>query len=226
MFTRRQHSEDAVWLQPSMAAVAYEGLAVTGFAASSDVLEDVDVDADDSECLALARLGLRAASVRLWSKDRHTGSSMGFECLIHRCEGVFYATPAVGDTAECDEGLPRGFGADRAMKGAIVALLDVAESCNTHRITLVLRAEHAGHAEFLCSLLYVGFQVVPARAAPFLDVALMLDLDIAWPSQSPRSSPSNSDCTSTSTCSTSADEVEGDEGTDSPDSRRSRGGWG
>jgi len=216
------HSEDVVWLPPSTASEADEALAVAGFAAaSSGELED-NIDAESGDWqpiggrLALTRGGQRA-SMRLWSRDVDTGSRMGFACLSDQRKGIFYAKPAVGADTEGDDGLPRGSGSDRATKAAITALLDIAESCNARRITLGLGAEHAIHAEFICALLYLGFQVVPTRRCHFVNVALLLELDIAWPSQNPWPSSTDHTCTGTSNCSTSADEVEEAEITDNPD---------
>lgn len=226
-FARGSHLEDTVWLPPSIAAEAYQGLVIAGFASSPNGIEDMYGVADDIDQLSadgrLALVGLGStASMRLWSQDRETGSRMGFECMIDRCKGIFYAKPAASAAAEGDDGVPCAFEADRAIKSAIVALLDVAESCNMRRIMLGLGAEHAGHAEFICALLYLGFKVVTARKSPFLNLALMLDLDItcSW--------SSSSDYTDTSDCSTSADDVEetsastpadeiqGDEGANTP----------
>jgi len=216
------HSEDAIWIPVACASEADEALAVAGFASAGEVEENSEVPGEGGDWepiggrLALARLG-QGAFMRLWSRDIDTGSRMGFACLSDRRKGIFYAKPAVGAEEDDDDGLPRESGADRATKAAITALLDLAESCNARRITLGLGAEHAGHAEFVCALLYLGFQVVQARKSHFVNVALLLDLDIAWPSRNPWPSSSDHTCTGTSNCSTSCDEVEEADCTDNPD---------
>ncbi|CAK0838169.1 unnamed protein product [Prorocentrum cordatum] len=97
---------------------------------------------------------------------------------------------------------------ERATKGAITTLLDVAEGCRARKITIGLGPEDAGSAELVCSLLYLGFQVVPSRKSPLVDTALLLDFDIGWPSLpgAPFSSENDYTCTATSECSTSAEE--------------------
>ena len=89
------------------------------------------------------------------------------------------------------------------MKGAIATLLDVAEALNSRKITLGLSPEHAGCAELVCSLLYLGFQVMPSHKSPLVNTALLLDFDIGWPSQG----GSGGIWTGTSDCSTSAEDV-------------------
>merc|ERR1719262_65847 len=73
-------------------------------------------------------------------------------------------------------------GVDRPTKSAITSLLDIADACRAKKLTIGLGVEHAGSAEFLCSLLYLGFQVVPSRKSALRNCALLLDLDIGYPS--------------------------------------------
>lgn len=152
------------------------------------------------------QLGYRATSpIEFWSVDEDAGSKMCFVGTHDTAKGVFYAKPAGGAGSE-GEGVEEGAAAERSMKGAITTLFDVAEACNAKKITLGLSAEYAGCAEFLCSLLYLGFQVVPSRKSPLTDCALLLDLDIGWPSNG-HAGPSSSDFTRTSDCSTSAEDT-------------------
>lgn len=98
-------------------------------------------------------------------------------------------------------------GMERPTKSAITSLLDIADACRAKKLTIGLGVEHAGSAEFLCSLLYLGFQVTPSRKSPLTDCALLLDLEIGWPSTDMLSSTDgHGTCTGTSDCSTSAAE--------------------
>jgi hypothetical protein len=95
------------------------------------------------------------------------------------------------------------------MKGAIMALLDVAEACNSKTITLGLSPEHARCAEFVRSLLFLGFQVVPSRKSPLVNTALLLEYDINV--DSPAASDGEDWCAGASDCSTSAESAEDDD---------------
>jgi len=118
-------------------------------------------------------------------------------CVHDVTKNVFYAKLQFsnGDVDEDGE----------AIKGAITTLLDVAEACNSRKITLGLEAEHAGLAELVCSLLYLGFQVVPSRKSPLANIALLLDLDLGLPAVGGHVS-SDYSRTGTSECSTSAED--------------------
>jgi hypothetical protein len=133
--------------------------------------------------------------MKLWSSDKDTQSGAGFLCVHDVTRSVFYAK------LESAEGQDDG----EATKGAITTLLDVAEACNSRKITLGLGPEHAGCAELVCSLLYLGFQVVPPRKSPLANTALLMDFDLGLPvSGGPFSSDHT--CTGTSECSTSAED--------------------
>jgi len=136
----------------------------------------------------------QSGSIKMWSKDKDTKCTAGFVCIHDLSRGVFFAMPkrAQGDRPF------HGIDAQDVIKGAITTLLDVAESCGARKITLGLGANHAGCAEFVCALLYLGFQVVQPRKSPFVNYALLLDLDIGWPADVIN--------TCTSDCSTSAED--------------------
>mmetsp|Transcript_104944 Transcript_104944/g.338417 ORF Transcript_104944/g.338417 Transcript_104944/m.338417 type:complete len:167 (+) Transcript_104944:337-837(+) len=147
----------------------------------------------------------RAVPVEMWSGDQDTRSCVGFACAIDTMKGIFYAKlQSRPEEEQMDDLLVQGSAAERAVKGAITTLLDVAEACNARKITLGLGPQHAGCAEFICSLLYLGFQVVPSRKSPLVNTALLLDFDIGWPA--PGLPTSSDTCTGTSDCSTSAED--------------------
>lgn len=129
---------------------------------------------------------------------------MGFRCVHDVRRRIFYAKFRAS-RGDADGDAPGG--TERATKGAITTLLDVAEARRSRKITIGLGPEDAGSAELVCSLLYLGFQVVPSRKSPLVDTALLLDFDIGWPSL-PGGPFFSSDytCTATSECSTSAEE--------------------
>lgn len=147
------------------------------------------------------QLGGRAAlCLELWSMDEETRSKVGFIGAHDISRRILYMK-MFQDSSEDLQGL------ERPTKSAITALLDIADACRAKKLTIGLGVEHAGSAEFLCSLLYLGFQVVPSRKSPLVNCALLLDLDIGWPSQDVFSSTDgHGTCTGTSDCSTSAEE--------------------
>lgn len=148
----------------------------------------------------LGRLGSRALPVTLWSSDEETQCVVGFACTHEVSRAVLYAKLE----AQSGPGLADfpGVAVERSTKGAITTLLDVAEALKVRKITLGLSPDHAGWAELVCCLLYVGFQVAPTRKSPLIGAALLLDFDIAYPSQG----GSDNTCTGTSDCSTSAED--------------------
>lgn len=99
-----------------------------------------------------------------------------------------------------------GADAERPTKSGITSLLDIADACRAKRLTIGLGVEHAGSADFLCSLLYLGFQVAAPRKSPLASCALQLDLEIGWPSDIFSSTDAHGTGTGTSDCSTSAAE--------------------
>jgi len=153
------------------------------------------------------QLGPGWVPMKLWSSDKDTQSEAGFLCVHDVTRSVFYAKLEIAEGLD-DDG--------EATKGAITTLLDLAEACNSRKITLGLGPEHAGCAELVCSLLYLGFQVVPSRKSPLTNTALLLDFDIGLPAPG---GPLSSDhtCTGTSECSTSAED-EGLLDSEAPDS--------
>jgi len=152
------------------------------------------------------------APYELWSRDEEAGAGVGFRCVHDVRRRVFYAK---FEARRSEPDAPRS-DSERAAKCAITTLLDVAEACRSRKITIGLGPEDAGSAALVCSLLYLGFQVVPSRKSPLVDTALLLDFDIGWPSLPGGPLSSDHTCTATSECSTSAEEDElQDDGTDS-----------
>jgi len=141
------------------------------------------------------QLGSSRVPVTMWSNDKDTKSGVGFQCVHDISVAVFYAKLQGADGALDEDG--------EATKGAITTLLDVAEACNSRKISLGLTPEHAGCAELICSLLYLGFQVAPSRKSPLVGTALLLDFDMGWSECQPF--PSDHTGTGTSECSTSAE---------------------
>lgn len=142
--------------------------------------------------------------LELWSLDKDTDTTVVFDCAHNRALGVFYAMPTIGL-----EHLRGGEShAQRATKSALSALLDLAEAYQARKITLGLATECAICQEFVCSLLYLGFQVAPSRKSPLVGCALALDLDLAWPPQCGPGTGTGTDHTNTGTsdCSTSYEE--------------------
>lgn len=133
----------------------------------------------------------------LWSSDKDSQNDVGFQCVFDMVKRVFYAKLEAAEGGIDEDG--------EATKGAITTLLDVAEACSARRIALGLGPEHAGCAELICSLLYLGFQVVPSRKSPLVNIALLLDFDIG-----PAAGGflvSDHTHTGTSECSTSAEDA-------------------
>lgn len=204
-----------------IAGEADEALRVAGFIPCGEMPEDGADDEDGILCpppdgspwpsgggiqttFSQSLLGSAAFPFKLWSTDEATGSSVGFVCALDVMKGVFYAKfkAEVGDPDT-----------ERSMKGAINTLFDIAEVCNSRKITLGLCPEYAGCGDFVCSLLYLGFEVVPSSCEHLLfNAALLLDFDIGWPQAGFQSDYT---CAATSDCSTSADEDDYQEWSDS-----------
>jgi hypothetical protein len=158
----------------------------------------------------------RALQSELWSRDEDTGAEVGFACVHDLMKGVFYAklTQRSSDTLDED--------AQRVTKGAITTLLDVSEASRSRKISLGLDPVLSGNTELICSLLYLGFQVVPPRKYPLADVALILDLDLGL--QGPEWSHSDNTYTGTSDCSTNDNVEESAQQTAQSDSETEDGG--
>jgi len=139
--------------------------------------------------------GRSAVSLELWSSDEEIGSKVGFIGAHDIRKGVLYMKMLADGTDI--------HGEEKPTKSAITSLLDIADACHAKKLTIGLGVEHAGSVDFVCSLLYLGFQVVPSRKSPLTDCALLLDLDIGWPSNNGWTS---TDHTCTSDCSTSAED--------------------
>lgn len=141
-------------------------------------------------------LNVRAVPIQIWSSDGDLGSKAGFKCVHDALRRVLYAKLTTAGE-EPDE---------RLTKVAINTLLDMAEASNSKKITIGLNPEHAGCATIVCSLLYLGFQVVPSRKSPLKNIAIMLDFHTGWNSSQGGFYSSDQTFTGTSDCSTSADE--------------------
>jgi len=129
----------------------------------------------------------------VWSSEVHGGSGVGFLCKSDIIKGILYAklTLKASDMDMENE--------ERALKRAVTKLFDIAEARRFRRITIGLAPVHMGNPEFVCSLLYLGFQVVPPRKAPFMmSVGLMLDFCTGYTLEE--------GLTGTSECSTSAED--------------------
>jgi len=136
----------------------------------------------------------------VWSAHEATASQVGFAGAHDVCKGILYAKMQA-------DGELQGNNIERLTKSAITSLLDIADSCRANKLTIGLGVEHAGRVECVCSLLYLGFEVVPTRRTPLPDCALLLDLHTGWPL------PTNFETSCTdhtfsgeSDCSTSAEE--------------------
>jgi hypothetical protein len=183
----------------SAAAEADESLEVAGFAPCG---VDMAEDGGDVEggCLrgppspVLTREGgpirtpshqrsSREVPIKLWSSDKKASDrGVGFDCIHDTAKGIFYATletKSEGESVGDPSVILRGASAERSTKGAITTLIDVAEACGAHKIALGLGPETAACAEFVCSLLFLGFQVSPSAKSKLQHIALLLDFDMA-----------------------------------------------
>lgn len=164
-----------------------------------------DADGEDGNPSTLSRAHVRQGGIldnpnraflsELWSRDEATGAEVGFVCVHDLLKGVFYAKLTQRSSEPLDED------AQRVTKGAITTLLDVSEASRSRKISLGLDPVLTGNTELICSLLYLGFQVVPPRKYPLADVALILDLDLGFQGHE-WSHTSDNTCTGTSDCST------------------------
>lgn len=195
---------DTIALPAAAAGEAADALQEAGFTPCAELIAEAD-DEEGNQCpppRADVRGGgileSRAVQSELWSHDQDTDAEVGFVCVQDLMRGVFYAKLAQRESSTLDED------AQRVTKGAITTLIDVAEACSSRKITLGLDNAMAAHTELICSLLYLGFQVMPARKSPLAGIALLLDLDIGWPSPGPNSSQTDNTYTGTSDCSTNA----------------------
>mmetsp|Transcript_22411 Transcript_22411/g.63663 ORF Transcript_22411/g.63663 Transcript_22411/m.63663 type:complete len:182 (+) Transcript_22411:219-764(+) len=133
--------------------------------------------------------------MKLWSSDKDSQSEVGCVCVHDAIKRVLFAKlKGKGGIDEDGE----------ATKSAIASLLDLAEACGCRKIALGLGPNYAGCAELICSLLYLGFQVVPSRKCPLVDTALLLEFDMGLVIGGPLLSDYT--FTGTSECSTSAED--------------------
>lgn len=140
--------------------------------------------------------------IELWSFEKDSESSgVGFVCVHDVMNSVLYAK------LTCAPGQEAGTAANRCTKGAISALLDLAEVCTTFKIAIGLSPDHASCADLVCALLYLSFQVVPTRKCPLVDAALLLEFELGAPVPPGNYNLSSGNtCSGTSECSTSAEE--------------------
>lgn len=179
-----------------------QALRDVGFALSEESPNDAD-DEDGSRGepsgvrLAAPRLGAGAQILSLESSDKDSCGRVGFSCVYDSAENAFYACP------KADLGSPVAGG--RVVKGAVSALIDIAEACQAHKIALGLGAQHANDTGFIRTLLYLGFSVAPCqRKCVFADSTLVLEFFIVWPPQD------ESDADGFSDASTQYDEADDD----------------
>lgn len=194
-----------------MTGEATDALQDSGFAVSGEG-EGAD-DEDGSLCpppcamrgggLHRSRLRLpdrEVAPIELWSFERDDESTaVGFVCVREVAKKSLFASLMASEGGE-----PGG----RSTKSAITGLLDLAEAFVASKIVVGLGPEHAGCANLVCTLLYLGFQVVPPRKCPLADAALLLEFDIGPPARIQYLSSDGPDqtCTGSSECSTSAED--------------------
>lgn len=210
---------------------ADEALRRAGFcgdALSEEAVDDSDgcicppsrVSARGGGVQLLARFGDRASLVNLSTIDKDTGVKISFACAHEVMNGIFFAQMAV-DCEQRNEAVATQQAVSvQSMKAGITTLLDVAESCGARKITLGLSHQNASCAELVCSLLYLGFEVAPARKFPLIHAVLQLDFDVGWPPQGVNvpTTQSEQTCTGTSECSTSAEDVGTHNASDGTDS--------
>lgn len=189
---------------------ATEVLRQAGFFLCEDTLKGHADDDDAIQCppswaqvqgggnRMLQLQGRGALCLDMWSLDEETQSKVGFSGAHDISRGVLYMKM-------CYDGSIDLQGVEKPTKSAITSLLDIADSCHARKLTIGLGVEHAGSVDFVCSLLYLGFQVVPSRKSPLTGCALLLDLDIGMPSDG-FTSTDHGTCTGTSDCSTSAED--------------------
>jgi len=194
---------DTVRLSSANVGEAMDVLSHVGFIPGGEVAISEDDDKDANRCPLRWQgagghftLGQYATPVEICTLDEDSGNWVLFSCSHDFRKAVLYAKLRTDESEE-------GTTAERATKGAITTLLDVAEACRARKITIGLSPQHAVCPEFLCSLLYLGFQVVPPRKSPLVNVALLLDF-IMGPLQPGQLGAS--DVTGTSDCSTSAED--------------------
>lgn len=146
----------------------------------------------------------RAVPIELISYDKDSGAKVSFVSAYNSFSRIFYAKLQASNVFQGVED-PEASINERSLKGAITSLLDVAEACGARKIHLGIGSEYASGAELICSFLYLGFQVIPARKFPLNGIALLLEFQISYHH---RGSGGNSDqtCTGTSQASTSAED--------------------
>jgi len=212
---------DTICLPCQIAGEADEALQTAGFRACKSLVDVGDADDEDGNTYcqpSMADFGRGAqlqmstisvwpgSAIELWTTDQNSDCEVGFVGTVDWVKRVCYATPAARDGGR--QATTPAVRMERSLKGAITALLDVAEACRSRRVTLGLGAGSAANPEIMCSLLFLGFQVVPRPKAPLENCVVYLDLDVQAPGPDVQSL-SDATVTATSDCTTSADDLLG-----------------
>jgi hypothetical protein len=170
--------------EAEVGSVVLEALHDVGFSVSEESVDEGD-DEDGHrwgdrapEPKGLEHFG-QAVALELESSDQDSGGRFTFSCAYDGASGVFYASPKAQLGIDVDQSSQH-----RATKGAVGALIDVAEAFQAQKITLGLATEHANCAGFVRALLYLGFSVAASsRKCAFTGNALVLEFFLAWPAE-------------------------------------------
>lgn len=160
-----------------------EALHEVGFTGSEESVDEGD-DKDghgrgSPDSRGLEHFGQQAVALELESSDQDSGGRFTFSCAYDSASGVFYASPKAQSGVDVDLSSQH-----RATKGAVTALIDVAEAFQAQKITLGLATQYANCAGFVRALLYLGFSVAPSqRKCVFTGSALVLEFFLSWPAE-------------------------------------------
>lgn len=161
-----------------------ESLQNAGFSPSDEPSDDAD-DEDGNTCpppgfdLAgghslLSGIGSKGTLLELESFDVDSCSRESFLCAYSGADGIFYAQPKTGP------GTDANWSQHRVTKGAVAAMVDVADSFLACKIAIGLSNEHAACSGFVRALLSLGFSVAPSvKKSVFNCSALVLELVLA-----------------------------------------------
>lgn len=167
--------------EAAFGSAVLDALHDVGFAVpeeSPDEGDDKDghSQSDPPSCTGLEGLGQQAVTLELESSDYDSGARFIFSCAYDRATSVFYASPKAQVGIDLE-----GSSQHRATKGAVGALIDVAEAFQAQQITLALACQHANSAGFVRALLYLGFSVAPSKRKSVLSgSALVLEYFFSW----------------------------------------------
>jgi hypothetical protein len=158
-----------------------EALHDVGFSASEESADEGDdedghIRGGPPGSAGLEGRSQKAVALELESSDQDSGGRFTFSCAYNGATGVFYASPKAQEGVDFE-----GSSQHRAMKGAVGALVDVAEAFQAQKITLALASQHANCAGFVRALLYLGFSVAPSQRKCILSgSALVLEFFLSW----------------------------------------------